>query len=88
MMKSKIVAFLSRKEIRDAFDMEFLLKKEIKLEAPREVLVKVLKGLDGLTRQDYTVKLGSLLEEKERKYYANENFKILRMAINNRLSEN
>ena len=85
MMRSKIEAFLNRKEIRDAFDMEFLVKKGIKLEAKRKVLEKLLKELDGLTRQDYTVKLGSLLEEKDRKYYTTENFKILRMAINNQL---
>jgi len=34
-----------------------------------------------LTRRDYTVKLGSLLDAEFRKYYVNENFKILEMAI-------
>lgn len=81
MMKSKIEAFTDRKEIRDAFDLEFLLRKGIGLEAPPEKLSEVLKGLDNLKKQDYTAKLGPLLEGKDRKYYLRENFKILRQAL-------
>lgn len=81
MMKAKIEALLNRKEIRDAFDMEFLLKKGIPLEANREVLNKILKGIGSFKKKDYTVKLGSLLEEGERKYYIAENFKILKTAV-------
>lgn len=81
MMRAKICAFLDRKEIRDAFDIEFLLIKGVGLDAPREILKKVLQVLDGLTRKDYTVKLGSLLEGKDRVYYIQENFKILGSAL-------
>src|SRR3989338_4770058 len=42
MMRLKIEAFLDRKAIRDAFDIEFLLKKGIQLDATAEVLRKVL----------------------------------------------
>ena len=81
MMNSKIAAFLDRKEIRDTFDIEFLLKKGVPLEASRQDLLKIKKGLDDLTSRDYSVKLGSLLEEKDRDYYNKSNFQILRSAI-------
>jgi predicted nucleotidyltransferase component of viral defense system len=81
MMKLKIEAFLSRREIRDVFDIEFLFKRGIPFDAPPTTLAQVIKGIDGFTKKDYTVKLGSLLEEDQRKYYRSENFKILRSAI-------
>jgi predicted nucleotidyltransferase component of viral defense system len=81
MMRAKIDAFLERREIRDAFDMEFLLKKGIALNAPAGVLDKLLGAIDGLTPKDYSVKLGSLLGKEARRYYVSENFKILRQAV-------
>lgn len=86
MMKSKIEAFIERKEIRDAFDMEFLLKRGIDIDARRQILMKILDGIDSLTKKDYTVKLGSLLEKEQRRYYAAENFKILKSAIEGKIS--
>lgn len=81
MMREKINAFLDREEIRDVFDIEFLLKKGVKLDASLDVLNKVLKKINSLTKNDYSQKLGSLLEEEQRKYYIEENFKILKTAI-------
>jgi len=81
-MLSKIEAFLNRREIRDLFDIEFLLKKGVALDASDKELSGILKGLNSLTKKDYTVKLGSLLEEEQRKYYNEQNFKILKLAIN------
>jgi len=81
MMKLKIETFLSRKEIRDVFDVEFLFKRGIPIDASPLTLAKVIKGIDGLAKRDYSVKLGSLLEEDQRKYYVTENFKLLRSAI-------
>jgi predicted nucleotidyltransferase component of viral defense system len=81
MMRAKIDAFLERREIRDAFDMEFLLKRGIALNAPTGVLDKLLAAIDDLTPRDYSVKLGSLLEKDARRYYTSENFKILKQAI-------
>lgn len=86
MMDAKIEAFLRRKEIRDAFDMEFLLKRGIALDAPAEKLKNVLPGLDSLGSKDYSVKLNSLLEASQRVYYTKENFKVLKSAINEKLS--
>jgi len=82
LMKSKIEAFLGRDEIRDLFDMEFLLKKGIKFDGvPIEKLQKVMRNMEKLRTRDYTAKLGPLLEAKERAYYSKENFKILKAAI-------
>lgn len=81
MMQSKIQAFLDRKEIRDVFDIEFLLKKGIELAINPKTDAKLLKGIEDLSRNDYAVKLGSLLETNERKYYKTENFKIFKSAL-------
>lgn len=88
MMREKVRAFLERKEIRDVFDMEFLLKKGIDLDCSTDVLKKLLKEIDALNKKDYTVKLGSILEESLRTYYISENFKILKTAIKDGISQN
>jgi len=86
MMQAKIGAFLKRKEIRDVFDMEFLLKKGVALNAPVKTLKQLLKEIASLGAGDYRVKLGSILEETQRKYYLRENFKILKSAIQEKLA--
>jgi len=85
MMEAKLNALITRKEIRDAFDIEFMLRKGILLEAPEAVLEKALKVIEAFKKNDYAVKLGSLLEESKRKYYMSENFKILKSAIKSKL---
>lgn len=82
MMASKIAAFLDRREIRDAFDMEFLVKKGISLDGPSEIHREILRSLELLTPRDYSVKLGSLLEAEKRSYYRQRNFAILKAALN------
>jgi hypothetical protein len=44
----------------------------------------VLQQIDSLSRRDYTVKLGMLLEEGQRLYYRNENFKVLKAVLNSK----
>ncbi len=85
MMREKINAFLEREEIRDVFDIEFLYKKGLALDADALTLKKVLKKISSLSKRDYSVKLASLLEEGQRKYYNSENFKILKSAIEEKL---
>ncbi|MBU4462619.1 MAG: nucleotidyl transferase AbiEii/AbiGii toxin family protein [Proteobacteria bacterium] len=86
MMESKLEAFLNRQEIRDVFDMEFLFKRGVPLEASVDTLREVLRLINAFPRRDYTVKLGSLLEKEQRKYYSAENFKILKGALVGRVS--
>jgi len=78
MMRSKIVAFLQRKEIRDAYDLEFLVKKGLKAEISPQKAKQLLAAIDALTRYDYNIKLSSLLEADKRLYYRTNNFKILK----------
>jgi len=86
MMKSKIEAFLDRKEIRDAYDIEFMFKRGVVLDAENEILNKLLAGLDRLGRKDFSVKLGSLLNAPQRKYYQENGFRILEMALKDRIN--
>jgi predicted nucleotidyltransferase component of viral defense system len=85
MMQAKIDAYLNRKEIRDVFDIEFMLKKGIPLTGSQSQLNQMLQEINGLSKKDYTVKLGSLLDSELRKYYTTENFKILTAAIQENL---
>jgi predicted nucleotidyltransferase component of viral defense system len=81
MMTSKVAALLERKEIRDAYDLEFLVKKGIKVDLSREKKDQILAAIDALTRQDYNVKLSSLLEADQRPYYRQNNFVILKSTF-------
>jgi predicted nucleotidyltransferase component of viral defense system len=81
MMASKVNAFLNRKEIRDVYDLEFLVKRGVPLNLPEQQRKDVLEEINKLTKRDYTVKLGMLLEEEQRNYYRTENFKILKAAL-------
>ncbi|MGO9138331.1 MAG: nucleotidyl transferase AbiEii/AbiGii toxin family protein [Syntrophales bacterium] len=83
MMASKVNAFLDRKEIRDVYDLEFFIKRGMPLNLSKRQKTEVLQQIDSLSKRDYTVKLGMLLEEGQRLYYRNENFKILKAALNN-----
>ncbi|RLB79717.1 MAG: hypothetical protein DRH24_12070 [Deltaproteobacteria bacterium] len=86
MMRLKVNAFLERGEIRDVYDIEFLLRKGIALNLPEDTLRSLLDGINSLKKRDYTVKLGSLLEEPQRRYYIEENFKLLKAAIREKLA--
>jgi predicted nucleotidyltransferase component of viral defense system len=84
-MRSKIEAFIGRKEIRDIFDIEFLIKRGIEIKASPDEIRKLLDAVSTLQRKDYLVKLGSILEPEQRRYYMRENFKILVMKLKERL---
>ena len=85
MMKSKIEAFLSRAEIRDAYDIEFLLKRGIPINAGSNITSKLLAGLKKLGKSDFSVKLGSLLDADKRKYYQENKFRILERCLLDKL---
>lgn len=77
MMALKTAAFLDRGEIRDAYDMEFLVKRGIAPVLAENIRDQVLRRINALTGRDYSVKLGSLLESGNRQYYREHNFRIL-----------
>ena len=86
MMTAKIAAFLDRREIRDAFDIEFLIKKGIALDASPGTAQDLLDRINSLSKNDYRVALGALLSPEDRKYYASENFKILKQSLREKLT--
>lgn len=81
MAAAKIEDLLSRKEIRDAFDLEFLIKKGVILDISEKTRREVTNIIKNFNKNDYKIKLGSILETPDRKYYISENFKILLMAL-------
>jgi len=86
MMKNKIEAFLDRKEIRDVFDIEFLIRKGITISAKNEELKKIKEIIKRFKKRDYYVTLGSLLADDIREYYKKDNFTYLLGIIDERLS--
>jgi len=74
-MKNKIKAFLDREEIRDCFDIEFLLRRGVGLPPDiHSVSDQLLKKLDGFKDRDFKIKLGSILESEFRDYYVANRF--------------
>ncbi len=81
-MKSKIEAALSRKEIRDFYDIEFLMRRGVKLDIDADKMGKLKKTAIGFTDREFKVKLGSLLESDMRRYYIQNHFDYLCSYIN------
>lgn len=81
-MKNKIGAALERREIRDCFDIEFLLRQGIALTASGKKLAELKKIISKFKEKDYKVTLGSTLEPTLRKYYAQNRFSYLLEKIN------
>ncbi len=81
-MKNKVAAFFDRGEIRDCFDIEFLLRRGIKLPPlDSTALEKFQKKLQSFNRADFKVKLGSILEEDMRRYYVSQGFVYLKEKL-------
>ncbi len=77
-MSNKIEALIDRHEIRDAFDIEFLLRKGITLpEMSDERRDLLKKRLHAFSENDFKVKLGSLLEDEMRTYYVKNRFRFI-----------
>ena len=77
-MDNKIAALITRGEIRDAFDIEFLLRKGITLpEMTIEDKSLLKKCLKSFRENDFKVKLGSILDEDMRSYYIKNHFRYL-----------
>lgn len=87
-MKNKVNAFLDRVEIRDCFDIEFLLRRGIELPADIERNTgRLLKNIEGFKDRDYKVKLGSILEAEVREYYVTQRFSYLKEKLSSAISK-
>jgi predicted nucleotidyltransferase component of viral defense system len=81
-MINKINAILDRGEIRDGFDIEFLLRKGISLpELKTNQLSRLKERVNGFNARDFKVKLGSILKSDDRKYYIENRFNYLQEKI-------
>jgi hypothetical protein len=88
MMDNKIEAFLSRKIIRDCFDIEFLLMRGIQLPQDKTKLKTMQNIVESFKDIDFKVSLGSILEEKDRKFYIENRFSFLKEEIKKLLNTN
>lgn len=81
-MHNKIEAFIDRGEIRDCFDMEFLMRRGVNLPIGIGELVPELKKRIAAFRDlDFKVKLGSILEKSYRDYYIENRFRFLERKL-------
>ena len=81
-MKNKVAALLDRAEIRDAFDIEFLLRRGVPLPGLDAAALHRLRAvLDRFTDRDFAVTLGSILESDIRDYYISQKFAFLNEKI-------
>lgn len=85
MMVNKTEAFLSRKLIRDCFDIEFLLMRGVEIISEKSKLEMMLRIIDNFKDRDFKVTLGSVLDEKDRKFYAENKFMFLQEEIKRKL---
>jgi predicted nucleotidyltransferase component of viral defense system len=77
MFKNKVSALIERGEIRDAFDLEFLLRKGVDPDLSHEETNAVVKRLKGFKKRDFDVKLGSIILPDLREYYRVNRFTFL-----------
>ena len=81
-MKNKIAALMERGEIRDGFDIEFLLRQGVPLpELTKNEISKIINSVDGFKAKDFKVKLGSVVESDIRKYYIENRFNFFRQKL-------
>lgn len=73
-MKNKIAAALARKDIRDFFDMEFLLRQGIPIKTTKAKLARLKKISSNFKEKDFKVTLGSVLDSDMRSYYLKNKF--------------
>jgi len=77
-MKNKIQAFLDRGEIRDCFDIEFLIRRGIDLPIrSNQESTELQRKISRFKDIDFRVKLGSILEKDIRDYYGENRFSFL-----------
>jgi len=81
MAQRKIEAIKGRTEMRDYFDLEFLLRKGIKLKLSDEEKVLLQKRIAHFKKEDYGGILGSLLEKDLRSHYITHGFSYLLEAV-------
>jgi predicted nucleotidyltransferase component of viral defense system len=81
-MVNKIAAFLDRAEVRDGFDIEFLLRQGVSLPDISETdRTRLIERVNSFKPRDFKVTLGSVLESDARTYYIENQFSYLRRRL-------
>ena len=81
MLKNKVLALTNGGEIRDAFDLEFLVRKGVVLSLSEKERQKVVERLKGFGKEDFEVKLGNILPPELRDYYKQQGFAHLKEKL-------
>lgn len=79
----KTDAALDRKEIRDVFDIEFIVRRGIPLSLDKEKKDLLLALINNFKKDEFAVKLGSLLPKEQRDYYRAKGFSYLVEKLSN-----
>lgn len=74
MLKNKVLALTDHGGIRDAFDLEFLVRKGVAMNLSEEQKGRVVNRLRGFKKRDFEVRLGSILQPELRNYYKQQGF--------------
>ena len=77
MFKNKVAALTDRGEVRDAFDLEFLVRKGVEPDLNDEEKKTVTRRLGSFKKRDFDVKLGSIILPELREYYRVNRFRFL-----------
>ncbi|MDP2940962.1 MAG: nucleotidyl transferase AbiEii/AbiGii toxin family protein [Candidatus Omnitrophota bacterium] len=80
-MKNKVAAALDRKDIRDFFDLEFLLRQGAATRINKEQALSLAKIITGFKENTYKVTLGSALDAETRNYYVKNKFGYLEKKL-------
>ena len=81
-LRNKIEAALDRKDVRDFFDLEFLLRQGVALNSSVDELGELKDVAGSFKENDYRVSLGSIFESDMRRYYIMNKFDYLIRKIN------
>lgn len=81
-MLNKVEALINRGAIRDAFDIEFLLRKGVPLPTlTADQSGRLLERIQRFKPNDFKVALGSVIERDWREYYIQNGFKLLEEKV-------
>ncbi len=81
-LNNKIEAFLERGAIRDAFDIEYLLRQGVQLpELSKETIQQLIQQLEKFSVRDFKVTLGSIIAPNLREYYQTHGFNFLKTKL-------
>lgn len=81
MVLNKVEALFDRGEIRDAFDLEFLLRRGAHLDLRQGQKKKLMSRIKAFKKREFDVKLGSVLLPEIRAYYRANRFSFLEEKV-------